>query len=214
MVRGGAGLFFENSIWNNILFDSPARLKAGTFLSTPEVCSGGVAAAFPWPTPLSPSQVGNTIAGAGTIVSTATGVEVQPNFCGGTISAVAPQILALSSAYQAATASVTGPQANPNYIGTSLTALNNSGYDLFYPGYRTPRSWQMNLGVEKEIRPGTVVSLDYIRNAGEHYLIAQRYQPTAAQPAALIQINAENARDAAQTAASCPTGSGSGYLHD
>jgi hypothetical protein len=207
VVRGGAGLFFENSIWNNILFDSPPRLKQGTFLATPEVCSAGGAVAFPWPTPLSPSQVGNTIAGAGMVVSTATGTEVQPNFCGGIISDVAPQILALSSAYQAATASVTGPQPNGAYIGTSLTALNNSSYDLFYPGYRTPRSWQMNLGFEKEIRPGTVVSLDYIRNVGEHYLIAQDINHSGAARS-FNQINAENARDQAQTAAGCATGSG------
>ena len=29
VVRGGGGLFYENSIWNNILFDSPSRLAKG-----------------------------------------------------------------------------------------------------------------------------------------------------------------------------------------
>src|SRR5580700_1985431 len=29
VIRGGGGLFFENSIWNNVLFDSPARIQIG-----------------------------------------------------------------------------------------------------------------------------------------------------------------------------------------
>jgi len=212
VVRGGGGLFYENSIWNNILFDSPARLRQGIFANTPEVCSGGVAAPFVWPTSLA---VGTSIAGgAATIVNTSTGPQAQPNFCGGVISTVAPQILALSSAYQAATASVTGLQPNSNFVGTTLTALNTS-YVLFYPGYRTPRSWQMNFGIQKEIRPGTVLSIDYVRNIGEHYLIAQDINHSGAARS-FNQNNAQIARDAAQTTAKevfgaakdCPTGSG------
>ncbi len=204
VVRGGGGLFYENSIWNNILFDSPSRLAKGIFASTPEVCSGGVPATFVWPTSLA---VGTSIAGgAATIVDTSTGPQAQPNFCGGVISTVAPQILALSSAFQAATASVTGLQPNSNFLGTTLTALNPS-YVLFFPGYRTPRSWQMNLGIQKEIRPGTVLSIDYIRNIGEHYLIAQDINHSGAARS-FNQPNAVAARDKAQIANGCPIGSG------
>jgi Carboxypeptidase regulatory-like domain len=212
VVRGGGGLFFENSIWNNTLFDSPPRLTQGIFLATPEVCSGGVAAAFPWPTSL--AGVTSIAGGAASVVSTSTGLQAQPTFCGGVISAVAPQILALSSAYQAATATVTGLQPNGAFVGTTLTALNNSSYDLFYPGYRTPRSWQMNLGIQKEIRPGTVLSVDYVRNIGEHYLIAQDINHSGAARS-FNQAYAVAARDAAQTNAvsfgatkNCPSGSG------
>jgi len=208
VVRGGGGLFFENSIWNNILFDSPPRLTKGIFLATPEVCQGGVANAFTWPT--NPGPAGTPIAGvAATVVTNPTtgALQVSPNFCGGTISTVAPQILALSSAYQAATATLTGLQPNGAFIGTALSALNNSSYDLFYPGYRTPRSWQMNLGIQKEIRPGTVLSIDYVRNIGEHYLIGQDINHSGAARS-FNQANAASARDAAQLANGCPTGSG------
>ena len=205
VVRGGGGLFFENSIWNNILFDSPPRLGQGIFLATPEVCSGGVAAAFPWPTSL--AGVTSIAGGAATVVSTSTGLQAQPTFCGGIISTVAPQILALSNAYQAATATVTGLQPNGAFIGTALSALNNSSYDLFYPGYRSPRSWQMNLGIQKEIRPGTVLSIDYVRNIGEHYLIGQDINHSGAARS-FNQNNAVLARDAAQVANGCPKGSG------
>jgi hypothetical protein len=134
-------------------------------------------------------------------------LQAKPTFCGGTISSVAPQILALSSAYQAAAATLGGSQPNGAFVGTALSALNSNGRDLFFPGYRTPRSWQMNLGFQKELRPGTVFSMDYIRNIGEHYLIAQDINHSGAARS-FNQANAVAARDAAQVANGCPTGSG------
>jgi hypothetical protein len=83
----------------------------------------------------------------------------------------------------------------------------NSSFVLFFPGYRTPRSWQVNFGIEKEIRPGMVLSVDYVRNIGEHYLIAQDINHTGAARS-FNQANAVAARDAAQVANGCPTGSG------
>ncbi len=207
VIRGGAGLFYDNSLWNNVLGDSAARLTKGIFTDTPEVCQGGVANAFNWPT--TPGVAGTSIGGgAGTVVMNPTtgALQVSPNFCGGTISSVAAQILALSSAYQAATGSLTGPQANPNFVGTALTALN-PGHVLLYPGYRTPRSWQMNLGFEKEFHPGSMLSVDYVRDIGEHYLIGQDINHSGAARS-FNQANAVTARDAAQTAHGCPTGSG------
>jgi len=205
VIRGGGGLFYENSLWNNTLFDSPARLAKGIFANTPEACSGGVANTFTWPTTFSPSAIGTFIVGnAATVVST---TSVRPNFCGGAISTVAPQILALSSAFQAATGSVPGAQqANPNFLGTTLTALSPS-YSLLYPGYRSPRSWEINVGIEREIRPGTVVSIDYVRNIGEHFLIGQDINHSGAARS-FNQGNAAAARDAAQVANGCPTGAG------
>src|SRR3984893_8491144 len=38
VIRGGAGLFYENSIWNNILFDPAGRLQSGFFLAQPPLC--------------------------------------------------------------------------------------------------------------------------------------------------------------------------------
>jgi Carboxypeptidase regulatory-like domain len=207
VIRGGAGLFFENSIWNNALLDTPARLSNGVFAYTPEVCEGGVVAPFNWPT--NPGAIGTPIGGgAGVVVANpSTGVlEVSPTFCGGTISSVAPEILALSGAFQGAAATVTGRQPNGNFVGSTLSALNPS-YDLFYPNYRSPRSWQMHLGIQEELHPGTVITLDYLRNIGEHYLIGQDVNHSGAARS-FNQANAVAARDAAQTAAGCPTGFG------
>jgi hypothetical protein len=207
VIRGGGALFYENLLWNNTLLDSPSRLSTGVFTDAPEVCQGGVANAFNWPT--NPGVAGAPIAGtAATVVTNPTtgAPQVLPNFCGGTISAIAPQILALSNAFQAAAASVARSQPNSNYVGTALSALNPS-YDLFYPDYRTPRSWQANIGIEKEVRPGTVLSVDYIRDIGEHFLIGQDINHSGAARS-FNQANAVAARDAAQVANGCPVGYG------
>ena len=203
VIRGGGGLYYENSLWNNTLLDSPARLSKGIFTDAPVVCQGGVANAFNWPT----NPTAGTIPNATVVTNPTTGnLQVLPTFCGGTISTVAPQILALSSAFQAAAATVTGQQSNGNFLGTTLSALNPN-YDILYPGYRTPRSWQMNLGAQKEIRPGTLLSVDYIRNIGEHYLIGQDINHSGAARS-FNQANAVAARDAAQVANGCPVGFG------
>ena len=118
VIRGGGGLFYANSLWNNTLLDGPSRRSTGIFNDAPEVCQGGIANAFNWPT--NPGVAGTPIAGtAATVVTNATtgAQQVLPNFCGGTISAIAPQILALSNAFQAAAASVTGSQPNSNLCG-------------------------------------------------------------------------------------------------
>lgn len=204
VIRGGAGLVYENTIWNSALLDNPARSLTGNFNNAPQVCSGGVAAPFAWPTSL--LGVTSIAGGAAQVVSTPTGLEAEPTFCGQTISNAAPAILALSGAYQAAAATVSGSQPNGSFVGTALSALNPN-YAVFYPNYRTPRSWQMNLGAQKEIRPGTVLSLDYIRNVGEHYLIGQDVNHSGAARS-FNQANAVAARDSAQTAAGCPVGFG------
>jgi hypothetical protein len=217
VIRGGGGLFFDNSIWNNVLFDSPSKLAQGIFSSTPLVCAGGTASAFAWPVSIPNGPVAG---GAGT----ATGGLVSPNFCGLEISTVANQILALSSAYKTAAASA-GFGPNPNFIGNNpalcgtpgntCAAANLSGFDLFNPNYRTPRSWQMNIGIQHEIRHGMVFTADYLRNIGEHFLLVQDVNHSGAARS-YNQANAAAARDFAQQNAAtvflgtknCPAGPG------
>jgi hypothetical protein len=151
---------------------------------------------------------------------------VSPTFCSGqnpvpggpplTIAQSGSAILALSDAFKAAAAAHPGtPQPNPNYIGTTLNAATASGLNPFFPGYRTPRSWQANIGFQHEIRPGMVFSADYVRNIGEHFLIVFDPQHSGAAKS-FNQANAIAARDFAQTNAAtkfggtsnCPAGVG------
>jgi hypothetical protein len=202
VIRAGGGLFYENSIWNNVIFDSPARIASGIFAYTPAVCYEGAASGFTWPTSISS---GTSVAGGAGIAGP--GNTVTPTFCGNTIASSGQAVIALSKAFEAAAASVTGLQPNPNYIGTTLAAPNADGFDVFDPNYRTPRSWQMNVGIQREIHPGTIISADFIRNIGEHYLIAIDQNHSGAARSFNLQ-NAIAARDAAQTANGCAAGPG------
>jgi hypothetical protein len=150
VVRAGIGLFYENSIWNNIEFDRPARLQTGLFLADTTVCSNG-----------SPSAL--SLPGGG---------SVSPNFCGEAIGQAAPAIAALQSQYQASTLAA-GPASNPSFIGNALAdGLDSTGTDLLAPNYVSPRSLQMNFGIQREIRPGMVLTADYLRNIETHTLLA------------------------------------------
>jgi len=144
VLRGGIGLFYENSIWNNILFDRPARLATGLFLANPTVCSGGI----------STGQVGN------------------PTFCGQPIGSVASEIVQFQAQYQAATIAA-GPASNPSFIGNALAdGFDATGTDLLDPNYKSPRSVQMNFGIQHEIHKGMVFTADYLRNIETHSLLA------------------------------------------
>jgi hypothetical protein len=63
----------------------------------------------------------------------------------------------------------------------------------------------MNFGFQREIRPGTVISLDYVRSIGEHYLIAIDQNHSGAARSYNYAL-ALAARDAAQSANGCPIG--------
>ncbi|MGB8582836.1 MAG: TonB-dependent receptor [Candidatus Sulfotelmatobacter sp.] len=151
VLRAGIGLFYENSIWNNIKFDRPARLPKGLFLANPAVCSNGQAnSSFTLPTGGTPDL----------------------SFCGQPIGSVASQISALQSQYQASTLAA-GPASNPSYIGNALAdGKDATGTALLAPNYVSPRSVQMNVGLQHEIRPGMVLTVDYLRNIETHTLLA------------------------------------------
>ena len=99
-----------------------------------------------------------------------------------------------------------GPATNGSYVGNTLTDNQSNSILLFAPNFRTPYSVQINAGIQRELHHGTVLTVDYIRNRGLHYLVYYdtnhvgdaRYLNTAA---ALSAINATN------KAFGCPAGS-------
>ena len=151
VLRGGIGLFYENSIWNNIEFDRPARLPTGLFLANPTICSNGQPnSSFTMPT----------------------GATPPINFCGETIGQAAGAITAYQAQYQAATLAA-GPASNPSYIGNLLSdGFDATGTDLLAPKYVSPRSLQMNFGLQHELHKGVVFTADYLRNIETHSLLA------------------------------------------
>jgi hypothetical protein len=157
VIRGGIGLFYENSVWNNNLFDRPARLQQGLFLGSAGLCSSGSA------------PTGGVTFPDGTVITQA---FLNANVCGQAIGNAASEIIALQKQYRAATLAA-GPQANGSYIGNTLAdGIDITGTNLFAPNYVTPRSVQMNIGIQHEIRRGTVLTVDYLRNVATHNLLS------------------------------------------
>jgi len=148
-IRAGIGLFYENVIYNSVLFDRPLRIPSGGFLAFPNACVNG--------------QPQSITFGDGSPHQLASGV------CGATIGSAAPAIIAFQKAYQASfPANAILP--NPNYLPTVLqggTQAIPTGF--FGPDYRSPRSLQMNIGFQRQLWKGGVVSADFVRNVATHY---------------------------------------------
>jgi Carboxypeptidase regulatory-like domain len=161
-VRGGIGLFYENVLTIVAPFDPLYRVPVGNvFLQIPTACNG---TATPQPVPIP-------------------GGALQPMFCsamvGGVltnnpvaIGTVAGQIAAFQKLYQTDSPfNLNAP--NPNYVGSLLQhgfgfGLGTNMYD---PNFRTPHSVGMNIGIQREIRPGMVFSADFVRNVQTHYFL-------------------------------------------
>jgi carboxypeptidase family protein len=179
VIRAGAGIYYENAIFNNVLFDRPGRIQTGLFLAEAAPCFNGA--------PTGPF-LGNTTA----------------TYCGEAVGTAAAAIDAGQVAYQAATAAV-GAGPNPNFIGTTLQANNLNGITLFGPNYRSPISIQMNGGVQHQFGHGTVLSVDYARNVGTHTLLA--LDTNKVGDARFLNIaNAQNAISTTNASFGCGTG--------
>jgi Carboxypeptidase regulatory-like domain len=160
-VRGGIGLFYENVLGNTAAFDLLNRSATGAFSQTPSPCT---ATASPLPVPIP-------------------GGALQPTFCsamvGGVptnnpvaIGTVANLIAAFEKQYQLDSPfSLNTP--NPNYIGTLLQRGLAAGIftNMYDPNFQTPRSVEMNIGIQRELRTGMVLSADYVRNVQTHFLV-------------------------------------------
>lgn len=149
VFRVGAGLFYENTIFNNVLFDRPDRLQQGAFLQFPLGCANGQAQALSVP--------------SGTIM-------FPQALCDEDVGQAASAINAFQH-YYASLQTFNLKAANPSYVGTLLSEGVNIPTGMFYPDFKTPRSLQMNAGFQHELHPGVVLSVDYLRNVETHTLL-------------------------------------------
>jgi hypothetical protein len=174
-------------------------LANGAFLQYPAACYGG--APLPVAVP------------SGTI-SVGTDPATGANYCAETIGQAGAGLAAFENQYQTDTPfSLAG--ANPAYIGTALSEGLNEGAAMFAPNYVSPRSVQMNFGIEREIRPGLIFSADFLRNVTTHSPLgidinqtgaARHFNLQAAQYAISQTIAACGATSlAAAISGNCPT---------
>jgi len=144
-IRAGIGLYYENVIFNNVLFDRPLRLPNGAFLQTPLACDSGQPQTIPGvPLIATAAECGSP------------DVPIPIGLAGTSIAQFQQQYQALSPF------SLTNP--NPNYLANFVSGGANFPLGLFAPDYKTPRSTQINVGIQRELSPGMVISVDYVRN--------------------------------------------------
>jgi hypothetical protein len=158
-IRGGIGLFYDNSVFNNVYGDRPFRLQNGPFDSVTAACLGP---GIPAPVPTE-------------------SVTLQPSFCGTpTAYAAVGNVDTAMSEFESTLQSdmpfsLTTP--NPGFFqslansGVNVTATTPGSF-MLGPDYRTPRSLQLNIGMQREISRGTVLSADYLRNVATRFLLA------------------------------------------
>ncbi len=170
VVRAGIGLYFENVIWNNVLFDRPTREAEGAFLQTASPCNA--------PGTINPNGIPVTPSSAfpnGVIPVPANICAVGTSTTPITVGAAAANIADLQTLYQANSPFKVLP--NPGYIPTLLAQGIGLGTNpaplTFGPNYQSPRSVQMNFGIQHEIRRGLVFTTDFVRNVETHFLLGQ-----------------------------------------
>src|SRR5580700_2563427 len=175
-IRGGIGLFYENAIWNNVLFDGPNREPTGAFLQFFSPCSAPGQ-------PVTLSTANGKINTPGSPLAVAVcgpaGAQSFP-----LIGTALPSIIALQNAYVAGSP-LDLHAANPAYVGPGLAGCPSGAaafasgtpcffppsLSMFNPDYKSPRSVQMNIGIQRELRRGMVFSADFVRNVQTHYLL-------------------------------------------
>jgi len=158
VIRAGAGIYYENSIFNNTLFDRPAKLATGLFFQ-----SAGLACNGPGTTTFAIPGVGN--------VNNINGVDLGSGVCGQPLSVAGPLVFDLQQEFQAAVKKQ-GPSSNPSYIGNTYEVSSPiQGLSAFDPNFRNARSYQFNVGMQHEIWKGGVLTADYIRNVSTRFML-------------------------------------------
>ena len=195
VIRAGAGLYYENMVWNDVLFDRLLRLQNGAFNVYTPACLLGGAPGVPFPGGV--QYIGGSQVAGANVCGSGIGDTLGANAgnCAGMTTAAC--IGAFQTAWQAATAAnPTGP--NASYVGNLINEGSAIPGGLLAPGYETPRSFQMNIGFQQQLWHGGVLSVDYVRNVGLHFLLGvdQNHSGDVAyfnQTAAATAINSVNA---------------------
>jgi hypothetical protein len=198
-IRGGIGLFYENVLAIVAPSDSTFRVQTGNvFTQQPTACAGTA----------QPQEISTP---AGSLLPTFCSTVIEGNPIA--IGTAAAQIAAFQKLYQ--TDSPFNLNAtNPNYIGTLLSRGLGFGCCVYDPNFRTPRSVQMNIGVQREIRPGMVFSADFVRNVQTHYFLGidenhagdiRHFNRSAAQQAIAATLSFCGVSFIDQAIALCPT---------
>jgi hypothetical protein len=162
VIRAGAGIYYESNIINNILFDRVLNLPPGLGNDTPVLNAGS-------PDLLNPAT--------GACLFRATNFNPTAGQCdtpGGINLFKQPlrNVIAPAQLMQATLQSVT-QQFSANWPPPGVPDLFDQILDtegsVIFNGYKRPYSFMFNIGFQRELKPGLVLTADYVHNRGVHF---------------------------------------------
>jgi hypothetical protein len=161
VVRAGGGLYYDTNIINNFLFDRVLNLPPGLGNDTPVLAGASPILVNP---------------GTGACLFDITNFNTTPGACtqaGGVNLVGQPlkNVIAAANLMQRTLQSVTSQLAanfSPNGTALFNQTLDASG-SIIFNKYKRPYSVMLNAGFQYEVRPGLVLSVDYLRNRGVHF---------------------------------------------
>jgi Carboxypeptidase regulatory-like domain len=186
-LRAGAGIFWDNFLIENLIFDRPLRIPGGLANATPVITAG---------------------------VIPGTSVDVT-SLIGQPIGNVVNQVVSAQAAYQAANAAAAAafnPNGTPGFDDPNVFNQNTL-FGVLNPNLNLPRSVAFNIGVQHNLTGSLFISADYIRNVNTHSLLnydishvgaANSFSATAAQAAIANTLLACNAQSVDAAIAACP----------
>jgi hypothetical protein len=160
VIRGGAGIFYDSNIFNNALFDRGLSLPPGLANDTPTLSAGSPILTNP---------------ATGACLFDVTQYNSVAGNCAGGVNLLGQplkNVIAAAQNIQAVFQQVsTGLAANypPAGVPPLFNQTLDTGNGLLYNKYKRPYSIMFNIGVQREIKPGLVLSVDYLRNRGVHF---------------------------------------------
>jgi hypothetical protein len=202
VVRGGAGVFYDTNLLKHGYFETSNLIPSGVTFDLRLL-------PFQRVTDPTTGAVIFDMSGSDLTASVTPGVNwmsgcADPRYPGGACPLGTPGLIdAIFAAWDAFRASSLAATANfpagPSQFETTRSAI------VLDPDYRTPYTFQFNVGVQRELRPGLVLSADYVRHRGLHYPMRRDFNRLGAADT-LNVTNARAAMDSLHTALGCPLG--------
>jgi len=174
VIRGGAKMAYEMNIYNNLIFDQGNLLPSGIGPDTYSQSN----IKNPNGTPVTLAEAGLSLAQMpGSCQSAAaqgqmtagnynclvgTGAVAGGNSIGSVLNVVGALTQTVKNAYNTYAFS---PNGTPSFENTQTIS---NGYLVGGSNFKIPYSLQYNIGVQREIKPGHVLTVDFLMNHGVH----------------------------------------------
>jgi hypothetical protein len=163
VIRGGGGIYYETNIFNNILFDRTVNLAPGLGNTYLLVGAGGLAFL---PNPAD----GSVLFDFNTMCTGAQPGGANPNSClGASMGAALPFVSQAEKAFIAASKQLSQGYPQPGVPPQFNIDRGVLGGAILDPNYKAPYGAEINIGVQRQIKPGLVLTVDYLMNRGVHF---------------------------------------------